>query len=52
MPAKSVSQHNYIYAMRNKYGSRKNAPKAMKWIFSEEWSKTVKRAPKHVKKSK
>lgn len=42
MPAKSKKQLKYIYAMRNKYGSRKEAPKNMKWLFGKEWTKDVK----------
>jgi len=37
MPAKSKRQLKYIYAMRNKYGNKKNAPKNMKWVFNDEW---------------
>ncbi len=36
--------------LRNKYSSKKNAPESMKWIFSEDWSKIVKHAPKKSKK--
>lgn len=42
MPAKSKQQMKYIYAMRNKYGSKKNAPKDMKWVFDQEWTSGVK----------
>lgn len=37
MPAKSPKQLKYIYAMRNKYGSKKKAPKKYKWLFAKEW---------------
>lgn len=38
MPAKSKQQFKYIYAMRRKYGSKKKAPKRMKWVFDKEWT--------------
>ena len=37
MPAKSNKQLKYIYAIRNKYGSKNKAPKKYKWVFGEEW---------------
>jgi len=37
MPAKSKQQLKLIYAIRNKYGSKKKAPKKWKWVFGEEW---------------
>lgn len=42
MPAKSKKQLKYIYVMRNKYKSKKKAPKKMKWVFNDEWTKNVK----------
>jgi len=42
MPASSKSQIRYIYAMRNKYKNKKNAPKHMKWVFGKEWTDDVK----------
>lgn len=51
--AKSQQQMKYIYAMRGKYGSKKKAPKNMKWVFDEEWTSGVKmkKLPKKVKKN-
>ena len=40
--AKSKQQMKYIYAMRNKYGTKKKAPKNMKWVFDKEWTSGVK----------
>ena len=39
--------------MRNKYKSRKKAPKNMKWVFNKEWTDDVKfkDLPKKVKES-
>lgn len=53
MPAKSQQQMKYIYAMRNKYKSKRKAPKNMKWLFDEDWTKGVKMKslPKKVKES-
>ena len=42
MPARSQQQAKYIWAMRNKYGSKKKAPKNMKWVFDEEWTEGIK----------
>lgn len=42
MPSKSQQQMKFIWAMRNKYGSRKKAPKKMKWVFDQEWTKGLK----------
>ena len=33
MPVRSKSQLKYIFAMRKKYKSKKNAPKDKKWVF-------------------
>lgn len=54
MPAKSQSQAKYIFAMRNKYGTKKKAPKNMKWVFDEEWTSGVKvgKLPNKVKESR
>ena len=41
MPVKSKSQLKYIFTMRKKYKSKKNAPKHMKWVFNDEWTKGV-----------
>lgn len=53
MPAKSKQQFKYIWAMRNKYKSKKNAPKSMKWTFDKEWTKNVpfKELPTKIKES-
>ena len=53
MPARSQQQMKYIYAMRSKYGTKKKAPKNMKWVFDEEWTSGVKmkKLPKKVKES-
>jgi len=42
MPAKSKQQLKYIWAMRNKYKNKKEAPKHMKWVFNKDWSQGVK----------
>ena len=42
MPAQSKQQLKYIYAMRNKYKTEKNAPKHMKWVFNKDWTQDVK----------
>lgn len=42
MPSVSQQQAKFIYAMRHKYKSRKKAPKNMKWVFDENWTKGVK----------
>ena len=42
MPARSQQQAKFIWAMRNKYGSKKKAPKNMKWVFDEEWTEGIK----------
>lgn len=54
MPAKSQQQMKYIYAMRSKYGTKRKAPKNMKWVFDEEWTSGVKmkKLPKKVDKKK
>lgn len=51
MPAKSKQQFRYIWAMRNKYKSKKKAPKNMKWVFNKEWTDNVpyKDLPKKIK---
>ena len=41
MPAKSKQQFRYIWAMRNKYKSKKKAPKNMKWVFNKDWTDKV-----------
>lgn len=42
MPAKTKDQFKYIWAMRRKYKSKKNAPKKMKWVFKKNWTSGVK----------
>jgi hypothetical protein len=42
MPAKSRQQLKYIWAMRKKYKTKKNAPKSMKWVFNKEWTEDIK----------
>ena len=50
MPAKSKQQFRYIWAMRNKYKSKKKAPKGMKWVFDKEWTDVqFKDLPKKIK---
>jgi len=50
MPAKSKQQFRYIHAIRRKYGSKKNAPKNMKWVFNKEWTDVgFKDLPKKIK---
>ena len=50
MPAKSKQQFKYVYAMRNKYGTKKKAPKNMKWVFNKEWTDvSFKDLPKKIK---
>ena len=50
MPAKSKHQFKYIWAMRNKYKSKKKAPKNMKWVFDKEWTDvSFKDLPKKIK---
>ena len=52
MPAKSKQQYKYIRAMRNKYGSKKKAPKNMKWVFDKEWTDvSFKNLPKKIKET-
>lgn len=53
MPAKSQQQMKFIYAMRSKYGTKRKAPKNMKWVFDEEWTSGVKmkKLPNKVKKN-
>lgn len=41
MPSKSKKQMKFIYAMRKKYGSKKNAPQNKKWVFDSEWTSGV-----------
>lgn len=42
MPVKSQQQLKFIYANRNKYKTKKKAPKDKKWLFGEEWTSGVK----------
>lgn len=37
MPATSKKQYKFIWALRNKYGSKKKAPKKYHWVFDDEW---------------
>lgn len=41
MSSKSKKQMKFIYAMRKKYGSKKNAPQDKKWVFDSEWTSGV-----------
>ena len=38
MPATSKKQYKFICALRNKYGSKKKAPKKYHWVFDNEWT--------------
>lgn len=38
MPAKSKQQLEYIYHLRDKYGSKSNTPKDKKWIWKDKWT--------------
>jgi hypothetical protein len=38
MPATSKKQYKFIWALRNKYGSKKKAPKKYHWVFDDEWT--------------
>jgi hypothetical protein len=38
MPADSRQQQKMIYAKRNQYGTKANAPEDWKWIFDSDWS--------------
>jgi transposase-like protein len=51
MPAKSKQQAKYIWVMRNKYKSKKKAPKNMKWVFNKDWTDDIsfKDLPKKIK---
>jgi len=53
MPSKSKNQFKYIYAMRNKYKSKKKAPKNMKWVFNKEWTDDISfdKLPKKVREN-
>jgi ribosomal protein S18 acetylase RimI-like enzyme len=42
MPASSQQQAKFIFAMRHKYKSKRKAPKNMKWVFDEKWTKGIK----------
>lgn len=42
MPARSRKQLKYIWTMRKKYKTKKNAPKSMKWVFNKEWTEDIK----------
>lgn len=54
MPAKSQQQLKMIYALRNKYKTKKDTPEEDKWIWNEEWTKDVKmkKLPKKVKENR
>jgi len=41
MPVQSKQQLKYIFAMRRKYKTEKNAPKHMKWVFNKDWTQDV-----------
>ncbi len=38
MPATSKKQYKLIWALRNKWGSKKKAPKKYHWVFDSEWT--------------
>lgn len=42
MPARSQQQFKFIWALRNKYKSKKKAPKKWKWVFNRDWTDDVK----------
>lgn len=42
MPSVSKQQFKFIWAMRNKYKSKRKTPKNMKWVFDEDWTKGIK----------
>ena len=37
MPAQSKSQLRYIFALRDKYKTKKNTPEDKQWIWDKEW---------------
>jgi hypothetical protein len=39
MSAKSEKQRNFIFALRNRYKSRKKTPWRWKWVWGEDWTK-------------
>jgi hypothetical protein len=41
MPSVSQQQAKYIWAMQRKYKNKSSAPKNMKWVFDEEWTKDI-----------
>ena len=49
--AKSQQQLKMIYAIRNKYKTKKDTPEDEKWVWDEEWTEGVKmkKLPKKVK---
>lgn len=52
MPAKSQQQLKLIYAIRNKYGSKKSTPKKFLWVWESEWTDVkYKELPQKVKES-
>jgi ParB-like nuclease domain len=42
MPAKSPQQLKLIWAIRNKYKSKRKSPKKWKWVWGEEWGHLAK----------
>lgn len=38
MPVKSKKQFKLVQLLRNKYGSKKNAPKKYHWAFEKGWT--------------
>jgi len=39
MPSASEKQRNYIFYLRNKFGSKEKTPEKDKWIWNSEWEK-------------
>ena len=37
MTSSSEKQRNYIFYLRNKYGSKEKAPEKYKWAFEKGW---------------
>ena len=50
MPARSKQQFKFIWTLRNKYKSKKKAPKKYKWVFDREWTEDInyKKLPKKL----
>jgi len=53
MSAKSKKQWRYIQYLRNKYGSKSEAPEKYKWAFDSDWTDVdYKSLPEHCNKLK